>query len=158
MVSLGYIQTCGGSYSTVGVDQLRVCDVDGSVLDLARMAPNKLCPVSPDLLLSVYPCPARRVPRLSLVAPSVAPILPVFPQQPLLGVEEWAAVCGCPSQGAALSLCPQFSLSFTAPVALVGPYQHVTTEQRLRCERAQVIHSLAHVNDDTLCAALETGA
>ena len=48
--------------------------------------------------------------------------------------------------------------SITVPAAFAVPSDHVSREQRLRCDRVEVVHFLSHANDDVLCQALDSGA
>ena len=61
LIGLGFIQSQGGSYASVGLAQLRVLDRDGSVLDVGSMASNRLTTVSPALLAATTPCSIPRV-------------------------------------------------------------------------------------------------
>jgi hypothetical protein len=49
LVSLGYIQSQGGSYRSVGLDRLEISDPSGQVVDTAIVGENRLPAVSPSL-------------------------------------------------------------------------------------------------------------
>ena len=46
LVSLGYLQKSGASYTSVGTSQLRVSDIDGAALDVDTMKDSRWTPVS----------------------------------------------------------------------------------------------------------------
>ena len=50
LVSLAYIQSCGGSYWSIGTNRLAVAGLDGKPFDTVLMQPNRL--YSPSLSLS----------------------------------------------------------------------------------------------------------
>ena len=45
-----------------------------------------------------------------------------------------------------------------SPQALLAPFEFITKEQRVRCERVELVHFLTHAGDDALCRALDSGA
>ena len=50
LIRLSYIHSTGGSYASVGTDQLSVVDPSGRLLDLARLGSNGLPVVSPSIM------------------------------------------------------------------------------------------------------------
>ena len=145
LISLGFLQSQGGSYSTVGRNQLRVLDRDGSVLDIGTMESNRLTTVSPSLLAATSPCSIPRVVPAALLSPTVC-----FPCS--LTSSELRSVLACPSQDAYLACVPQPPLTASAFLNV-----HINKEQRARCDRVQQLHMLSHVHDDVLCQALDSG-
>ena len=146
----------GGSYASLGASQLVVCGRDKSILDTATMAFNRLTPVTPSVLHSVY-APSLVPSALVVSSPSPlmvsapSPLSPpscLFPAFPLVGLPEFEALLG------SFSIYPALHV----PASFIGSVEHVSREQRLRCDRVEVVHFLSHANDDVLCQALDSGA
>ena len=55
LISLGYVQSRGGSYRSVGLSKLAICAPGGAVIDIADIGPNRLPAVSSRLLSTVVP-------------------------------------------------------------------------------------------------------
>ena len=92
----------------------------------------------------------------TVIVPSYAPLV-CFDS---LGLHALISVSDCPSVFASPSqdLCRSvyWSGSDVSPVSYLAP-AHVTREQRLRCDRVEMVHLLTHCSDDILCAALTCG-
>ena len=159
LVSLGYIQLCGGSYATEGRTHLVIRDVSGGVIDRGVLGANRLTPVTASLVQSSFgsvvvsagsPVPLPLSPCVfPSFSPPLEPTIPsLFPLYPNLDLGSLDAL-----------MSSVFQDAFIQSTAFVGSAtQHVSREQRLRCDRVEVLHFLSHASDDVLCAALDTGA
>jgi hypothetical protein len=148
LISLGHIQRQGGSYLSVGPGQLQVNGHGGQILDVSSMLDSHLYPVSSTLpgypVLSSYS--TRVVSSVSLV--------PLFPS---LQLDELTVLFAALSQDVSLVLPVSASTSVHSLVATLFSDVHVNREQRVRCDRAEMVHYLTHASDDSLCQALDVG-
>ena len=87
LVSLGYLQKSGASYASVGTPQLRVSDVDDSVLDVGTMKDNRLTPVSVALVRASVSSPS---------VPGVAPVSSIVPRAYVVPFAESVPSCSHP--------------------------------------------------------------
>eukprot|EP01036_Dinobryon_divergens_P034581 gene34581-44707_t len=193
LVSCAFIQSQGGAYASVGLNQLRISDRDGVVIDVATMGVNRLTAVSPILVQSVYSCKSPSIARLALSvsSSSIVPLLPSgdddsdFSLPPLILVgdvacltpkvlsfaglcdDELRAVFAGVSQLLAIDLAFAHGVAhppgyvdppFPAGFAFPAGFEHVSAEQRARCDRVELVHYFIHVHDDVLCQALDGGA
>jgi len=152
LFSLGYLQSQGGNYSTVGAtsaggpSRLDVFLPDGSLLDKAVVGTNRLAAVSPALYAASASASFSEFglgAHISSCSPNGASHGPAWaswnsPSHP--APVSLVQCCNCPQVFAALPL-------------------HVNAEQRGRCDRAEALHQgvAGHASDDVLAEALHTG-
>ena len=73
LISLGYVQSRGGSYRSVGLSKLAICAPGGAVIDIADIGPNRLPAVSSRLLSTVVPPSVSTRVKDSAVRPRPVP-------------------------------------------------------------------------------------
>ena len=78
---------------------------------------------------------------------------------PALSDDQLLQLLACPSQDwVILDSASTVLHAFPSRTSPSERLPHYTVEQRARCDRAQVVHGFIHINDDTLCHALDGGS
>ena len=144
LVSLAYIQALGGSYWSIGTNQLAVAGLDGKPFDTVVMQPNRLYSPS-DFKSSSSP--------LSCSAYNNWQSLDLSDDSSDDGADDDSSEDGDINVDEVGCSHP---LSFPVPLLTSS---HVTSEQRSRCQRVHLLHrtKAIHCSDDVLCEALTNG-
>jgi len=136
LISLGTLQSLGCRYGSYGLHHIVLRDPDGGLLDVACMLDNRIAPVSElryrsgAALLdeSLLPPPVSL-----LVLPSVPISSVLLSEYPTLVLEELVAMFQCPAQSVMIPQSDHALHSFAS-------FEHVSREQRNRCERVEMVH------------------
>jgi hypothetical protein len=145
LISLGFIQSQGGSYRSVGSDQVEVSDPSGEVVDLATVGVNRLPAVSSHLYSGV---PDMACAVVTAVMPIICPDLTIHHSD---AVDKY--VLSLMTQDSVISMSHSTRRRL-CPARL----EHFNAEQRARCDRAEALHQKYHFHDDLLCEGLSAGA
>ena len=138
-ISLGHIQRQGGSYSSVGPGQLQINGHGGQIFDISSMLESHLYPVSSTL--PGYPVLSSYSTRVD----SSVFLVPLFPS---LQLDELRVMFAALSQDVSLALPAVTSVQ--SLVATLFSDVHVNRKQRIRCDRAEMVHYLIAKHGETI--------